>query len=213
MIIAITGKIASGKSLAAKFLSSISDIPCFDVDALSKVYMAENSEYISDICAQYGAVQPFEYETFIKDNIFNIKPFQNEIEGFCKNKLQEHLNRLEEKYGYVIIELFHIPLKFLPNIDVIIHVDCSDDIRSKRMVAFITVLLTNIAFGVKSHRQYIPISELEVMKTERFIQVVDETGELLYETRDYYTIANFDNYKFIEKNMGHKSMELHSMDS
>lgn len=135
MIIAITGKIASGKSLAAKFLSSISDIPCFDVDALSKVYMAENSEYISDICAQYGAVQPFEYETFIKDNIFNIKPFQNEIEGFCKNKLQEHLNRLEEKYGYVIIELFHIPLKFLPNIDVIIHVDCSDDIRSKRMVA------------------------------------------------------------------------------
>lgn len=67
------------------------------------------------------------------------------------------------------------------------------------MVAFITVLLTNIAFGVKSHRQYIPISELEVMKTERFIQVVDETGELLYETRDYYTIANFDNYKFIEK--------------
>jgi dephospho-CoA kinase len=94
MLIGITGNIGSGKSHVAKLLSSITGLPYYDMDVISKVVMSNHADEVNKICRRYGKLDTEHFFTFLRNNFFLVDPLKQDIEELMSGKVWDYVHKV-----------------------------------------------------------------------------------------------------------------------
>ncbi len=141
MIIAITGRIGSGKSTVSKEFSSRLQAPIVDADKIAKEITSFGGDAVDAISIKFG-------DSFIKDGAMDREKMRNlvfsnpsakvmleaTLKPYIKNKITQELNEANSKSKYVILD---IPLlvgsEWLKKVDFVITVDVPESIQQERI--------------------------------------------------------------------------------